>query len=120
MPDSPGAWLVAVAMNLFRNVKTSRSRRVRLLTPERGARVHSDAAPSPDAAVLAREVQQRVRESLDALPERERRLLLLRVEGYSYREIALALEINESSIGTLLARAERAFRERCPEVTDAS
>jgi len=46
-------------------------------------------------------------------------MLLLRAEGYSYREIASALQLNEPSVGTLLARAKRAFREAY-EKPDAS
>ena len=49
---------------------------------------------------------------IDHLPERERQLLLLRAEGYSYRDLARALDLEESSVGTLLARAKRAFRDR--------
>jgi RNA polymerase sigma factor (sigma-70 family) len=52
-----------------------------------------------------------VRAAIDRLPERERRMLLLRAEGYSYRDIAAALDLNEASVGVLLARARRAFRE---------
>jgi RNA polymerase sigma-70 factor (ECF subfamily) len=47
-------------------------------------------------------------------------MLLLQAEGYSYSEIAHALEINESSIGTLLARARRSFREMYGGDRDAS
>jgi DNA-directed RNA polymerase specialized sigma24 family protein len=47
---------------------------------------------------------------LDALPSRERALLLLRHEGYSYRELGKALRIRESSVGTLLGRARERFR----------
>jgi len=36
-------------------------------------------------------------------------MLLLRAEGYSYRDIAHALHVNETSVGVLLARARRAF-----------
>jgi RNA polymerase sigma-70 factor (ECF subfamily) len=36
-------------------------------------------------------------------------MLLLQAEGYSYRDIAAALELHEASVGTLLARARRAF-----------
>jgi RNA polymerase sigma factor (sigma-70 family) len=107
----PQAWLISVAMNLFRNVKSSRSRRLRLLTPARGERLHSDPPPSPEQAATAADSCQRVRSAIDRLPERERRILLLRAEGYSYREIAVALELHEASVGTLLARAVRAFRE---------
>jgi len=33
------------------------------------------------------------------------------VEGYSYRELAVALHLTETSVGTLLARARLAFRK---------
>jgi DNA-directed RNA polymerase specialized sigma24 family protein len=46
-------------------------------------------------------------------------LLLLRAEGYRYRDIAAALELNESSVGTLLARAKSAFRNHYEGRTDA-
>lgn len=69
-----------------------------------------DAPPSPEEDVLAAERRLLVRRALATLPPRERALLLLREEGYSYRELAVALEIVESSVGTLLARAKVAFR----------
>jgi RNA polymerase sigma factor (sigma-70 family) len=50
------------------------------------------------------------RTALDSLPLRDRQLLLLRYEGYSYRELASALDLTETSVGTLLARAKDAFR----------
>lgn len=53
------------------------------------------------------------------MTERDQQLLLLRAEGYSYRDIAVALELNEASVGVLLARAKRAFREKYEEVFDA-
>jgi len=54
------------------------------------------------------------------MPEREQRMLLLRAEGYSYRDIASALHLNERSVGALLARARRAFRETYEESSGAS
>jgi RNA polymerase sigma factor (sigma-70 family) len=81
--------------------------------------VHSDAPPSPEEAVACSDVRQRVRWALDGLPERERHILLLRAEGYGYKEIAAALALNESSIGVFLARAKRAFRESYEETFDA-
>lgn len=119
LPDAPEAWLISVALNLFRNVKSTRSRRSRLLTVARGERVHADPPRSPDAEVENQELSRRVRRAVGRLPERERRLLLLRAEGYSYRDIAAALELNESSIGTLLARARRDFRDIYRGGTDA-
>jgi DNA-directed RNA polymerase specialized sigma24 family protein len=51
-----------------------------------------------------------VRQALDLLPVREGALLLLRAEGYRYRDIAAALGLNEASVGVMLARARTAFR----------
>jgi len=119
IPDSPGAWLVTVAMNLIRNVSSSRSRRRRLLTVARGTRAQADPPPAPDEVVAASETRDRVRQALQRLPERERAMLLLKSEGYSYRDIAISLGIQEASVGTLLARAKRAFREGYAEAIDA-
>jgi len=111
LPDTPEAWLISVAMNLLRNATSTNSRRLRLLTPARGENVLSDPPPAPDRALETDDSRRRVRLALDRLPERERRMLLLRAEGYSYRNIAEALGLNEASIGVLLARARRAFRQ---------
>jgi RNA polymerase sigma factor (sigma-70 family) len=118
-PDFPEAWLIAVGMNLLRNARAKAARQARLLTVARGAELVADPDPSPVRALESREVQYRVRAVLDAMPERDRRMLLLRAEGYGYRAIAAALELNESSVGTLLARAKQAFRTLYEESLDA-
>ncbi|MEZ0334865.1 MAG: sigma-70 family RNA polymerase sigma factor [Gemmatimonadales bacterium] len=119
LPDTPSAWLISVAMNLLRNAQSSRSRRRRLLTAARSEHLHADPPPLPDEAAIAEESRRRVRLAIDRLPERERRLLLLHAEGYGYRDLAAALGLNERSVGTLLARARRAFRERYEGLSDA-
>lgn len=118
-PDAPEAWLITVALNLFRNAHAKRTRRSRLLTLERGRAAHSDPMPSPAGVVDSDDERQRVRTALDSLPERDRALLLLASEGYSYRDIAGALDLRSSSVGTLLARAKMRFRERCGEALHA-
>jgi RNA polymerase sigma-70 factor (ECF subfamily) len=119
MPDEPVAWLVTVALNLFRNVRSSRTRRLRLLTARRFDATLSDPPPQPDQVDEAGE-RSRVRAALDALPERDRELLVLRAEGYSYQELAAALGLHQPSVGTLLARAKRAFREAYERETTPS
>ena len=118
LPDSPEAWLISVAMNLIRNEKTTRSRRLRLLTPSRGEELQAGRAMDPAEAASLEDGRRRVRSALDRLPERERRLLVLQAEGYRYHEIAAVLRLHEASIGVLLARARRAFRKAF-EGTDA-
>ena len=119
LPDEPGAWLISVAMNLFRNEKGKRSRHLRLMTAERGERSLGDPPPSPEEAAMSRDSSRDVRAALEALPERDRQILLLHAEGYRYREIALALRLNAASVGTLLARARRAFRDSYEEMSRA-
>jgi RNA polymerase sigma factor (sigma-70 family) len=120
MPDAPAAWLISVAMNLFRNAQSSTSRRRRLLTLARSEHLHADPPPSPEDATIADDTRRRVRRAINRLPPRERRLLLLHAEGYGYRDIAAALELNQRSVGTLLARARQAFRQRYEESADAA
>ena len=111
MPDEPSAWLVSVALNLFRNARTTDARRRRLLTPFRAEAVMADPTAAPGVALENADRRAQVRRILGRLSERDRQLLLLRAESYRYREIAAALDLKEESVGTLLARAKRAFME---------
>jgi len=111
MPTDLRAWLVSVALNLVRDEQRRGARRRRLLQRRAVADTMADAAPSPEDDVLAVERRALVRRALYTLSERDRALLLLREEGYSYRELASALSLVEASVGTLLARAKVAFRE---------
>ncbi len=110
-PESPEAWLFTVATNLFRNTRITARRRRRLLTPFRGRAAHADPTADTAAPLEAEEARRAVRAALDRLPERDRRLLLLSAEGFSYKELAGMLEIAEGSVGTLLARAREALKQ---------
>ena len=79
-----------------------------------------DPPPSPSQAAEASDARDRVRAAIDRLSERDRQVLLLRAEGYGYRDLAAALRLNEASIGTFLARAKRAFRASYEGDNDAS
>ena len=120
LPDTPAAWLISVAMNLLRNERSTQSRRRGLLTEARSRHALGDPSPAPDEQAVAGETERRVRATLQRMPERERKLLLLQAEGYSYHEIALALGLHEASVGSLLARARREFHAVYEEKVDAS
>ena len=110
LPDDPRGWLAAVASNLFRDERRRSARRKRLLTLHPDEAPSGTAALSPDEAYGAADDRARVRAALDSLPERDRQMLLLRFEGYSYREVAHAAGVRETSVGVMLARATAAFR----------
>jgi RNA polymerase sigma factor (sigma-70 family) len=108
---NPVGWLYRVAVNLGLNSVRARKRR-RHYEDQAGLQAlasgHS-ASPAQDAERLLE--QQQVRRTLQSLRPRSARILLLRYSGLSYAEIAEALEVSQSSVGTLLARAEKEFEQ---------
>ncbi|MDQ3700895.1 MAG: sigma-70 family RNA polymerase sigma factor [Chloroflexota bacterium] len=106
-----GAWLYRVALNRGYNaLRADRRRRTReeLVAQDYGAESTTDG----DLAAAANRAEERdaVRQALVRLPERQRDCLMLRAEGLSYAEIAVAVGVAPGSVGTLIARAERAFK----------
>ncbi len=120
MPDRPASWLVTVANNLFRSSRRDSARRRKLRAMRPATAFTGDPAPEPDEALERAERRRAAESALARLEERERRLLLLRHEGFSYREIAQALDLAESSVGSLLLRAKRSFRAAYEERDHAS
>lgn len=102
---NPRAWLFTVATNLVRAGANRVRRRAALLEAAVELVPHAGPAPTPEQHAIARDERRRVRAALDALPERERVMLLMREEGFSHREIAGAVGTTTGSVGTMLARA---------------
>ena len=91
---SPRSWLLTVASNLAYNH----------FREEAVAPAMADEPRSDHDAVLD------VRAALRELEPRDRTVLLLRHAGFSYAEIARAVDLAPGSIGTILARAQGRFR----------
>ena len=105
--DNERAWLFAVATNLVRDEarKDARRRRHLVLLAER-ERADGPAEQEPTSLERAQEAAM-ARRAVDALAERDRLALLMREEGLSYEEIAVALDLSPGSVGTTLSRARR-------------
>jgi len=114
-PDEEvAAWLRRVCLNTaYNRLRGQRRTAARLERAGRAERAddETDAGAAPLLDVLRGEQQRAVRQALASLPERQRACLLLRHAGYSYAEIAATLDLAVGSVGVLLARGERAFRE---------
>jgi RNA polymerase sigma-70 factor (ECF subfamily) len=105
--ENAGGWLYRTAVRMSLNDLRGGRRRERyealadgpaeLLTPEQ---VHA-----------AEEERDQVRQTLAQLRERDAEMLILRSGGLSYEELAGALDLNPASVGTLIARAQQAFRK---------
>lgn len=101
---NPRAWLLTVASNLAYNHFRAESRR----ETRESAQAAGDAwATAPIARV---DDVLDVRHALGQLEPRDRVALMLRHTGFSYAEVAEALGVSASSVGTILARAQSRFR----------
>lgn len=115
-PQALRLWLARVTTNTALNVLRSRRRAQFHWTRW----LHLDwlhRQQRPDEGYERAETAALVRAVLDQLSDRDRTLLALRASGLNYEEIATTLGIRLSSLGTLLARAERRFRERYEALT---
>ena len=104
--ERSGGWLHRTAIRLALDELRRRARRDRhegLLTWVRSRQ--------PDELFSAAQEQGRVRAVLAGMALRQAELLLLRHDGASYDELASSLEIHPASVGTLLSRAQQAFRK---------
>jgi RNA polymerase sigma-70 factor (ECF subfamily) len=102
-------WLsVAAAHTALNLIRSGRRRASREGTVAAGDDVVvSDVA---DAVVLLEE-RSRVRAALARLPRTSAVALVLRHSGLSYAEVAAALELSPTSVGTTVRRAEAALRK---------
>ncbi len=105
--EKAGGWLYRTAVRLALDDLRGHARRVRSETASRGP------GPTPDPEQVRAEDEERehVRQTLAALDSRAAELLLLRSHGLSYGEVAAALDLNPASVGTLITRAQQAFRK---------
>ena len=71
------------------------------------------AENTPETAILQDEAKDILRKALLELPEQFRDPLILKyLQGYSYREIAQALDLPESTIETRLYRGRQMLQKK--------
>lgn len=104
---SAEGWLYRVAVRMAHNELRRRIRRTRYESLFNFIR----RIDTPEELLASRQEQQRIDVVLSAIGPRNAALLALRSSGFSYAELASALELNPASVGTLLARAQREFRK---------
>lgn len=102
------AWLFKTATHLIRDRYKVEENRRRLLQENP---VTPSPVEGPERSFERKVDQELARRALEHLPQRDREMLVLRYEGFSYKEIADMVDVAATSVGTLLARAERRFVE---------
>jgi len=105
-----GAWMMRILRNLCHD--HLRRRRVRQTEPMIPDAWFADGS-SPEAMAMAKERRRELNRAVAALPEQYRTPLLMHyASGRTYREIAVALEIPESTVVGRMAGALRILRRR--------
>lgn len=104
--DQLKGWLYRVAVRLGYNSLRAAKRRDFY---EQQAPLTQSSSPNPAMEMERARDQLRVHGTLRKLARRDAELLVLHHTGFSYKEIAAALDVSPNSVGTLLARAEREF-----------
>lgn len=95
------AWMKKIALRLALNRRRDSARRRELLSAQEGTAVAMAKAPfgvHPESLLLDDERRHEILRALEALPERQREVLSLRVVGeFSFAEIARLLSISEAN-----------------------
>ena len=105
--ENAEGWLYRTAVRQGLDELRRRTRRSRY----EGMLGFSRPVPTPEDVRRFAEDQEKVRLVLALIEPRAAELLVLRSHGLSYDELSSALELNPASIGTLLSRAQGAFRK---------
>ena len=103
------AWLSRVATNLsYNHLRNEKARRSKdpVIEEAEGVNVIS----IEDVAIKDSEIRL-TRKILNMLPPRDRICLLLKFSGYRYCEISEITGVEKVSVGQVLARAQKKFRE---------
>ena len=116
LDETPGeellrAWLLRVTMNVARNTLRGQGRQS-AREDEYAKNVEREGwftAAAPEEEYERRTEIEEARRALDKIKEPMRSCLLLKQQGLSYREIAETLSINETNVGSLIARARKEF-----------
>jgi len=101
-------WLIRVAINVARNTVRGN---IRANTRDESYVKESGKTHAASVEIDYEESAgvDEIHRALNKVKEPLRSCLILKQQGLSYREIAESLELNESSIGTFVARARQEF-----------
>lgn len=106
--DNLIGWLTKVAVNTaYNHIRTEKRHHAR--TDKQ--KIHEkNLAESVEDRYMELEAVNEVQKTLMKLSQRDRDILIMKISGYSYEEIAKNKGVEKMSIGTLLARAKKRFK----------
>jgi RNA polymerase sigma-70 factor, ECF subfamily len=106
------AWLYRVAHNLARNAQTAfRASKTDALPDLTIAGDLPSSAASIEDELLAKERSTRMRDAIGRLTPAQKDCLVLRAQGFKYREIAGVLNLSVSTVGENIQRGLQKLKE---------
>lgn len=114
----PSTWVYRVCLNTALTWKRGEWRRGRRIDTDANLQSIAVDAASPADTAERREWLDKLYAALREMPAAERALVLLMLEGLSYREMAEVTGMSENHVGVALTRARRGLAERLKGVID--
>ena len=104
---NPGAYCIT----LVRNICIDRIRSASKIDRQAGVGEYGAEAPPPDERLQARQQLARVLDRMASLPEKERKILHMRIfEALDYREISCRTGISALSLRVMVSNARRRLK----------
>jgi RNA polymerase sigma-70 factor (ECF subfamily) len=106
------AWLYKVAHNLARNTQTAASARKTEVLPDLSRAATLSATDiSVEDTLMERERLLALRKGMEQLTPAQRECLVLRAQGFKYREIADLLSLSVSTVGENIQRGLKTLKD---------
>ena len=114
----PSTWIYRVCLNTALTWRRGARRREERIEPEADLTRLAAAAATPADAADRRELLAKLYAAIQVMPDHERVLVLLMLDGLAYREIAEVTGLTENHVGVALTRARKHLAVLLKGVTD--
>ena len=112
--SKPTTWLYKVALNTALTWKRQESKH-RPLREALSLALVAETHPANPSDAIDRETVDRMYAAIRRLPPANRALVLLYLDGFTYREIADVIGISETNVGARLSRIKKQLAETVKE-----
>ena len=114
----PSTWIYRVCLNTALTWHRDLARRESRIQPGADLAGIAGEAASPAERAGDREILEKLYTAIHAMPDFDRALVLLLLDGLAYREIAEITGLTENHVGVVLTRARKRLAELMKGVTD--
>ena len=103
----PSTWVYRVCLNTALTWRRGTARREKRLEPDADISQVAGHSPSPADSTSQRELLEQLYAAIRAMPEFDRALILLSLDGLTYREMADVTGLTENHVGVALTRTRK-------------